>query len=109
MVFHLKRWHLLIIALVVALAVTLQSASTARAAEPGESNSWQIDGFSDNTPLRLADTLSEARSPNTGTLVRIWRGADNNNQVWISVGDRPAIPVGESANTSQTFVAPRVV
>jgi hypothetical protein len=78
MLLHLKRWRLLVIALVAAFAVTIATSSEAFANEPGEGNTWTPE-YSGGVPVQSQDTFSEAQSPppeqgGTGALVHVWRG-----------------------------------
>ncbi|MFJ8948047.1 hypothetical protein ACIRG4_33200 [Streptomyces sp. NPDC102395] len=95
----LSRWRLLLVAVLTACAVTL-TTTEASAAEPGESNGWARE-IENGRPAQADGDIQEARDPNTGQLVQIWRGWSddsiyvslNNNQVRLwpapSGGTRP--------------------
>jgi hypothetical protein len=102
--FSWKRWRLVLIAALTALAVSVTFAGPAFAAEPGEWGSWNAE-MVNNQNLQVASqgTLSEAR--NDGNLLEVWRGADN-NQVWMSLNNEDAFTIGTTAtNVSPTVVA----
>jgi hypothetical protein len=101
-----KRWWMLVAAIITALAVVAAGAGPAFAAEPGESSSWSQESVGGNQ-LQSHDTYSEARGGQTGALVQVWRGLDNH--VWLAVGNGPAFAVGGGSNTTTTYVAPRVI
>jgi hypothetical protein len=101
-----RRWWLLVAAMVTALAVVVAGTVPAFAAEPGESSSWSQESVGGNQ-LQSYDTYSEARGGQTGALVQVWRGLDNH--VWLAVGNGPVFAVGGGGNTTTTYVAPRVI
>ena len=102
--FSRKRWRLALIGALTAIAVSVTFASPAFAAEPGEENTWHPEMVSDQTlQVETQGTLSEAR--NGGSLLEVWRGADN-NQVWMSWNN--GYPFYLGVNTA-TYVSPTVV
>jgi len=103
-----KRWWMLVAAMMTALAVVAAGAVPAFAAEPGEGSSWSPESVGGNgTHLQSHDTYSEARGGQTGALVQVWRGLENH--VWLAVNNGPVFAVGGGANNTTTFVAPRVI
>ncbi|MEU2438371.1 hypothetical protein ABZ595_19625 [Streptomyces rubradiris] len=90
-------------AALTALAMLVLTGSPASAAEPGESNTW-IPELENGAQLHSSDTVGEARDPDNGNLVQVWR-SDSDNTIWVSLnnGEPVLLP------TAQTYVAPRVV
>lgn len=107
---YLKRWRLPFVALVAAFALSFTFGAQAFAAEPGEGNQFQPE-LSSNAPIQSQDTMSEATSPISGTIVQIERGYFDNH-VWAEVNHGSAFAIGTADgqdNTTQTYVAPRVI
>ncbi|MEK2490893.1 hypothetical protein WN990_15160 [Kitasatospora purpeofusca] len=96
------RWRLLPVALVAATSVLFLSNSAAFAAEPGESNGWSQE-IENNAPVYSDGDMSEARDPNSNTLLQVWRGWTNNN-IYMSVNHGAPIQMGGA----QTNVTPVV-
>jgi hypothetical protein len=98
---------MLVAVLVTASVVVVSGTMPALAAEPGEDSSWTNETVNNGQTLNSPDTYGEIRSPVTSALVQIYRGQDN--RVWLAVDNGPAFSAGGGANTSLTYVAPRVV
>ena len=103
-----KRWRLLTVALVTALAV-FAGTTSAFAAQPGEGTQWSDETTNGNS-VQTQDTYGEAYGGITGNRVNIFRG-DTDNHVWVSVNGGGAFGIGSNGNpnTTQTLVAPRVI
>ena len=108
--FNLKRWRLLVVALMAAFAVSV-SSSIAFANEPGEGNNWQPEIANvTGSYIQSQDTASEAYGvAGGGTLVQIWRGYTDND-VWFAVNHGMAFNVPNASGAAVvTNVAPRVI
>ena len=99
--FHVKRWRLLVVALITAFAVCI-SSSLAFANEPGEWNNWAPEE-ANGLQVQTSDTVSEAYDAH-GNFIDVWRGYTN-NQVWVAYRNGQPFTIGGT----DTLVAPRVV
>ncbi|MFF0160423.1 hypothetical protein ACFYRY_23265 [Streptomyces sp. NPDC005263] len=107
--FSLSRWRLLLLAVITACAVTLLTTTEALAAEPGESNQWT--GERENgIPAQAGGDIQEARNPNTGQLVQIWRGWSDNS-IYVSLNNNQVRlwPAPSGGTRPQTLSNPQIV
>lgn len=95
--------HIPAISVTVLTVEPALAAKAVAAGQPGESYSWSLE-TENNSPLRSSDTVSEARNPNNGDLLQVWRGY-NQTTIWAAVNHGQPFTIG----AAQTYAAPRVV
>jgi hypothetical protein len=88
-VYLFKTWRVALVAVVAAFAVlfAVDGAAFAATNPPGEEQHFQPEVYDGSQPVTSSGTIAEARTLGSGQqLLRTWRGADDSNNIWFSVG-----------------------